>query len=105
MRGLTLIVASADAARYRSALTLACAQAALGGRARLFHDDAAVTLLATGPLDATLAQARAMDVKLIVCQTALDAHGLTIGDLHEGSEGGGMISLLATIEDDRLVFV
>ncbi|MBN2970968.1 hypothetical protein JW805_02905 [Roseomonas aeriglobus] len=98
MRALTIVVAGADLARFDAALTLANAQAALGGRARLYLHDAAVTLPFTGPLcDA----ARELGVEVIACQTALDVHGVPLPD---GAEGGGMVGLLGTLGDDRLVF-
>ncbi|WP_294290014.1 peroxiredoxin [uncultured Sphingomonas sp.] len=98
MRGLTIVVASADPARFDAALTLANAQSALGGRTRLYLHDAAVTLPLTGTL---MDAARDLGVELIACQTALDTHGVP---LPGGAEGGGMVGLLATMNDDRLVF-
>ena len=45
MRGLTILVAAADPERFHAALSLAAAQAALGGRARLHLQGEAVALL------------------------------------------------------------
>ncbi|MFD1788423.1 peroxiredoxin [Sphingomonas floccifaciens] len=99
MRGLTIIVADADPARFDAALTLATAQAALGARARLYLHDAAVTLPLTGALADT---AHELGVEIIACQTALDVHGIAP---QPGVDGGGMVGLLGTIGEDRLLFV
>jgi len=98
VRGLTVVVVTADAARFDAALTMVAAQAALGGRARLYLHDHAVTLLATTPL---LDSAVELGATLIACQSAVDAHAVSVP---EGVEGGGMVGLLATLDDDRLVF-
>ena len=97
MRGLTVVVAGADAARFEAALTLANAQAALGGRARIYLHDAAVTMPLTGPM---VTAARELGVTFIACQTALATHGVTPADC---VEGGGMVGILADLGDDRLV--
>ncbi|MCW3835416.1 DsrE family protein [Sphingomonas canadensis] len=116
MRGLTILVAGADAGRLRSALTLACAHAALGGRTRLFVHEAAVPLLAPGAdPDAALLAAHGLPdragliataaeagVALIACQTGLALAGLAERDLPPGFETGGLMGLLATLDDDRL---
>lgn len=100
MRGLTIIVATADSERLDAALTLANAQAALSGRARIyFHQDAVRSLSARSDL---LDVAGDFGVVLIACQTGLAAAG---GALPDGVEGGGMVSLLATLGDDRLLVV
>ncbi len=98
MRCLTIIVGGADAARFDAALTLANAQAALGGRVRIYLHDAAVTL--PWPAAHKLVAAE-LGVHVIACQTALDRHGVA---LPAGADGGGMISLLADLADDRLIF-
>lgn len=99
MRGLTIIVASGDTARFDAALTMANAHAALGGRTRVYLHDAAVTV----PLrsDAYVA-AIELGVTFTACQTALDTHGIA---LPPGVVGGGMIGLVADLDDDRLVVV
>ena len=100
MRGLTVIVATADADCLGAALTLANAQAALGGRARVyFHQEAVRSLAEQSEL---MDIARDFGVELIACQTGLAAAGIM---LPARVEGGGMVSLLATLEDDRLVVV
>jgi predicted peroxiredoxin len=117
MRGLTILVATADLERFRAALSLACAHAALGNPARVYCHEAAVTLLVPGndPNDAALAgkglasraqllaEARESGVTLIACQTGLAAAGIAFDMLASGTEPGGLVSLLATLGDDRLV--
>lgn len=117
MRGLTLIAATADAERFRTALSLACAHAALGGRARFYCHEAAVRLLLPGE-DADDAQriasglptrahllneARDSGVALIACQSGLAAAGIPFNSLPPHIEAGGLVSLLAGLGDDRLV--
>ena len=100
MRGLTILVATADPARLRAALTLASASAALGGRTRVYFHEAAVPSLADpDPLIATAIETGAL---LIACQTGLAAAGLTTDQLPPGVETGGLIGLLADLGDDRL---
>ncbi len=117
MRGLTIIVASGDIERFRAALALACAHAALGGRARLYCHEGAVPLLVPGadPGDAALpahglatrdqllAEARQAGVALIACQTGLAAAGIPFDLLPVGAEPGGLVSLMAELNEDRLV--
>lgn len=98
MRGLTVILAGGDPARIDAGLTLANAQAALGGACRVYLHDAAVTLLDRSEL---LDIAQELGVEIIACQTALDTHRVT---LPEGVSGGGMIGLIADTGDgDRIV--
>lgn len=117
MRGLTILIATADPERGRAALTLACAQVALGGRTRLYCHEAAVALLVAGsdpgdealaahglpPRAALLEAARESGVELIACQTGLALAGIAHSELIAGAEAGGLIGLLASLEDDRLV--
>lgn len=121
MRGLTLILADAAPDRVRTALSLALAQVALGGRARLYAQDRAVTALAraahaedaaesltaAGLPDrrALLAMAAAEGVALIACATGLALTGLAADALADGVETGGLVGLLATLGEDRLVVV
>lgn len=97
MRGLTIVVATADPERFRAALVLAAAQAALGGAARIYCHEAAVRLLVPSDLFAT---AHELGVRFIACQTGLADAGLALPD---GVEAGGVVSLLAELADDRLV--
>lgn len=109
MRGLTIIVTGPDPDRLRAALTMACATAALGGRARVYLHEAGVALLArTGSAPEglpDLAQLREIatdsGVELIACQTGLALAGISADT--EKVAAGGMIDLLATLADDRLV--
>lgn len=119
MRAVTIIIATADPARFRAALTLALATSALGKRARVYCHEQAVTLLAreaqaaddgaglaaAGLPDrrALLAMAQEAGVALIACQTGLAMAGLTLGDLCAGAQAGGMIGLLADGPEDQLV--
>ena len=97
MRGLTVVLVSAERERLASALTLAASAAALGGRARLYFDAAAVALL----VDADLSLALESGVSIVACQTGLAA-GVA---LPNGVEAGGLVSLLADLGDDRLVTI
>ena len=109
MRGLTIIVAGVDPDRLRAALTLACAAAALGGRTRVYLHEAAVGLLAReAPAPAglpNLTELRGIaddgGVELIACQTGLALAGLAADTQRVAA--GGLIDLLATLGDDRLV--
>lgn len=117
MRGLTIIAATADPERFRAALSLACAHAALGGKARVYCHEAAASLLLPGedPEDAQriaaglptrgqlLHEARDGGVALIACQTGLAAAGIPFNTLPPYIEAGGLVSLLAELGDDRLV--
>ena len=117
MRGLTILAATADIERFRAALSLACAHAAVGGDARLYCHEAAVALLVPGAdtgddaLAARglatraqlLAEARDSGVTLIACQTGLAAQGIAFDTLPPGIQPGGLVSLLAALGDDRLV--
>lgn len=117
MRGLTILVATDDRVRFRAALSLACAQAALGGRVRLFCQEEAASLLIDRPdLDQTtlidrglptipdlIAAAHDVGVALMVCQTGLSAAALIPECLYDGVEPGGLVGVLATLDADRLL--
>jgi predicted peroxiredoxin len=117
MRGLTILVATDDAARFRAALSTAAATAALGGSARVFLHEEAVALLghsedsdaprlrAAGLPDQAewLAIARESGVQLLVCQSGLALAGLSLDALPAGTDAGGLVSLLATLGEDRLL--
>ncbi|MBW4329678.1 DsrE/DsrF/DrsH-like family protein [Stakelama sp. CBK3Z-3] len=120
MRGLTIIVTTADPERFRAALTLAASQAALGGRVRLYCHERAVGLLADRDAASDspdlaaqglpgraelITLAREEGVALIACQTGIALLGLHAASLAKGVEAGGMVGLLATLGDDRLVTV
>ena len=114
MRGLTLIVTKP--AGVRSALELAAANAALGGRARLFCQGEAVAALS--PLRdrhdddyaaaglPTLAElfedALGLGVEIIACQSGMALTGVTADMLDARIAFGGPVSVLQTLGEDRL---
>ena len=104
MRGLTLILVAPEPARFRAALRLAAAAAALGRPTRLFLDEDAVPVVAAATMPgALLATAWDLGVRLILCQTGLAAAGLDLRTLDPRMEAGGLVSLLAEAQDDDLV--
>jgi predicted peroxiredoxin len=121
VRPLILIAATDDAERLRAALTLAAAQAALGGAATIFLQLDAVALLrqpVEAPRDAAhraaglpdlaalLDDALALGVRLIACQSGLALAKMEAGDLPPGVTTGGPVGLLRDMGDDaRLSFV
>lgn len=120
MRGLTLILAVADPVRFHAALSIAAASAATGSKTRLYLHGDAVGLLASplvSPDDdrhhaaglPTLAQmlgeTLGLGARLICCQTGLALAGLTAEAIDSQIEVGGLVGLLATLGDDRLVTV
>ena len=119
MRGLTIVVTTGARDRFRAALTLSCAHAALGGRTRVYCHEAAVALLADrddpaaasraahGLPDAPALIATALDggVEILACQTGLALSGLAHSALPGGIEASGRVALLAELGDDRLVTI
>lgn len=126
MKGLVVLVASADAARFRAALSLALAQAAAsgsgsgsGGAVELYCHEESIALLASAPradddgarLAAVglpdrlqlLAMAREAGIVLTACQTGLALSGLSIDALVEGVVAGGMMGVVVGLGDARLV--
>lgn len=119
MPGLNIIVASAEGQRFYAALETAAAAAALGHAARIFLQGEAVALLrapvaldwdaarrAAGQPDlvSLIAEAMAMDVRLIVCQSGMALAGMTMSDLVPQIRAGGLVSFLAEVgPDDRLL--
>lgn len=101
-RGLTIIISGADADRLRSALGVAAAEAALGGRVRIFFDAASVPLLRVlpSPIEPLLETAIDLGVKISVCQTGLAEQGI---DLDPRFEAGGLVGLMADLGEDRLL--
>ena len=112
MPGLNIIVASADGQRFYAALEAAAASAALGRPARLFLQGEAAALLrvpvacegdparrAAGQPDlaSLIAEAMAMDVRLIVCQSGMALTGMTASDLIPQIRAGGLVSFLADV--------
>ena len=99
---MTIIVGGgATADDLATALTLALAQRALGGAARLFVDGAAVALV--GGADGLLDEALADGIAVTLCQTGLAAAGLEAARLDSRLGYGGLLGMLAGLGDDRLV--
>ncbi|MGE4322222.1 MAG: peroxiredoxin [Sphingobium sp.] len=114
MRELRIVIPTADAERFRGALALAAAQAALGGAATIFlHLDAVALLhapvaaprdaahqMAGLPMLATLiGEALALDVALVACQSGLALCGMTVADLPQGVTVGGPVAFLRDTDD------
>lgn len=118
---LTVMLVSEDVARARAALSLALADAALGGTPRIYAHERAVTMLATATREdddssalaseglpdrpTLLAMAVAEGVTLIACQTGLSSCDLAIEQLMRGTEAGGLVGLLATLGGSHLIVV
>lgn len=118
MRGMTLIVAAGDAGRFHAALAIAAAAAAAGAAVRVFMHGDAVGLL-TPPIQADddaryrkaglptleqmLGEARELGVRIICCQSGLALAGLELGMLGDKVEVGGLVGLMSSLGDDRLV--
>ena len=101
MTGLGIIVAGIDATRFRTALTLAAAQAALGGRARILLDSGAVTLAAM-PHD-LLDSCFELGAEVMLCQSGLAEAGLDAAALDPRFSYGGMVGWLADLGAERLL--
>lgn len=101
LTGLGIIVTGMDPARFRSALTLAAAQAALGGRVRILFDGESVSLAAVpGELLDTCFE---LGATVTLCQTGLAEAGLDAATLDPRFDYGGMVGWLAALGEDRLV--
>jgi predicted peroxiredoxin len=116
---LTILLIADDAARGRAGLSVALAQAALGGTVRIYAHERAVALLtaALRPDDDVAALARAglpdrlallemahdQGIALIACQTGLAMTGTTMEALARGVEAGGLVSLLADPDPGSLL--
>jgi len=110
MQGLTIIVAGADEDRFRSALEVAAANAALDGTTRVFLQGAAASLLqllaaevetplgmgGTPTLTQLLDEALALGASVTVCQSGLALAGMRADQLPAGVETGGLVELLAS---------
>jgi predicted peroxiredoxin len=115
MRGLTIVVVSADAARFHAALSLAAAQAALGGGSRIYLHGEAVALLGPAAEDARYAgagmpgiddlrtEAAALGVTITACQSGFALAGLNHSEIAPDVEVSGLIGLLTELGADRLV--
>jgi len=120
MRGLTIIVAMADEARFRSAAGLALSWQALGGRVTFFLDTDAVALIAPpiiGKRDARFVaigmptlhdlveELFAVEIKVMLCQAGMAMADLSAEAMDPRLSYGGMVGLLADLGEDRLVTV
>lgn len=120
MRGLTIVVADMSSERFRAALALAAANAALGGRARVFCQGEAVSVLrppiqgmeddshedAGQPVLETLfEEALGLGVEVIACQSGLHLTNTDARTLDRRIAQGGLVSLMQTLGEDRLVVV
>lgn len=118
MRGLTIIVADVSTERFRTALSMAAAQAALDGAARIFLQGEAVSLIRAPvagweddayadaglpTLPMLLEEALGLGVRIIVCQSGMQLTGAVADDFDPRVEYGGMVSVLQTLGEDRLV--
>ena len=118
--GLTIVIADVSSERFRTALSLATATAALGGRARIFLQGEAVSILrqpiigwedeayeAAGlpTLPAHYAEAIDLGVRFILCQSGMALTNAEPRDYHASTEYAGMVSVLADLGNDRLVVV
>jgi predicted peroxiredoxin len=120
LRGLTIVVAESSPQRFRTALTMAAAQAALGGEARLFLDGGAVALLRP-PIrdeeDATyrvaglptlpelIDEAFDLGVEIVACQSGLALAKLEASGLDRRVTFEGMVGILQHVGDGRLIVV
>lgn len=118
MRGLTIILTEAMPERFRTALMMAMTHQALGGRARLFLQYEAVTLLRP-PIDAPgdtahaatglpslaeiVEEAFATGIEIVVCQTGLHLTGCHAGEFDSRCHFGGLASVMADLGEDRLL--
>ncbi|MET0239257.1 MAG: peroxiredoxin [Sphingobium sp.] len=120
-RPLLLIATTGDAERLRGGLTLACAEAALGGTVRMFLQLDAVALLKApveGPRDeahaaqglpvlaALIEDALELGVAVIACQSGLALADMDAAMLDARVIIGGPVGVLAAMGvDERLVVV
>jgi len=101
-RGLTIVISGADPDRLRSALGIAAAEAALGGKVRLYFDANATPLLGDLPQPLALMLDAALDLgtSVSVCQTGLAEHRIALDPRFEAS---GPVAIMADIGEDRLL--
>jgi hypothetical protein len=102
VRGLAIIVATADPTRFETALTLAASWAALGGRTRILLDRAAVRLAGLGQQEG-LETCFDLGTTVTLCQSGLAEAGLEASTLDVRFAYGGMVGFMADLDGDRLV--
>ncbi|MBK5264582.1 MAG: DsrE/DsrF/DrsH-like family protein [Alphaproteobacteria bacterium] len=121
MRTLKIVILTPDPERFRGALTLAAAQAALGAHVTIFCQLEAAALLRrpfTAPNDAAhqaaglptlddlMSDAAGLGVRFIACQSGMELCGINANDLSLHTSTGGPVSFLQSVGDgDRLVMV
>lgn len=121
MSRLNIVVLTQDVERFRGALSLALAHAALGREARLFLQLDAVRLLASSvvaprdeeyraaglpSLKTLLEEAMDAGVAIIACQSGMTLASVNAADLDPRIAAGGPISFLQSIDaSDRLLSV
>lgn len=117
MRGLTIIVADTSIDRFRAALSIASAHAALGGEALLFLQGVAVRLAQSrladdddryvaagqGTLAGLFGTALDLGVRVILCQSGMQMAGMTAEGCDPRVEQGGLVSIMQTLGDARLL--
>lgn len=118
MRGLTILVAAADAERLHAALSYAAAGAASGMAVRLHLHESAVALLcppiaAAGDgarvkaglpgLAQLIEEALSLDVTMSVCQSGLALAGLDLNRLDPRIQAAGPVAILAELGEDRMI--
>ncbi|MET0375953.1 MAG: hypothetical protein ABW128_17065 [Rhizorhabdus sp.] len=118
MRGLTLLVATADAERLHAALTYAAAGAAAGGPVKLHLHEGAVSLLAPladapgdyarvkaglPTLTQILDEALTLGVAITVCQSGLALADIDLSQVDSRIEAQGPVGLLSSLADDRML--
>ena len=120
LRGLTIVIADVSSERFRTALSLATATAALGGRARIFLQGEAVSILrqpimgweddayadaGLPTLPAHYRDALDLGVRFILCQSGMALTGAEPRDYDPATEYAGMVSIVADLGEDRLLVV
>lgn len=118
VRGVTVILT--EQGRLRTALEVAAAAAALGGRARLFAQGPAVEALhppiaadddwlwvdaGLPALGVLCEEALGLGVEVIACQTGLHLTGTAADTLDPRITSGGLVGVLASVGDDRLIAI
>lgn len=119
MPALNIIVAAAEGPRLYAALEAAMAAAALGRDVRIFLQGEAVALLrapvgfagdaarrAAGQPDLAgmIAEAGAMEITLLACQSGMALVGIDATGLAPHVRAGGLVSFLADVgPEDRLI--
>ncbi|HKR16183.1 DsrE/DsrF/DrsH-like family protein [Rhizorhapis sp.] len=120
MQPLKIVILTPDPERFRGALTLAAAHAALGGEVAIFCQLEAAALLRepfTAPKDAEhedkglpplaelMDDAAELGVRLVACQSGMELCGMDAKDLPPGAIVGGPVSFLQAVGDGERLLV